>query len=354
MIRTKKNITGFVLPVAMALMSVLTFSMLGVMESSKIEEKKAGNQQWQLMVEQVARSELDTQLEKIEYTKDLLSEDKSHNLTPTLYKDGCSSKAKDAICQTVKLVYLSRLAIPAQLIVLNLEEDQYLARHFKIYSKAEHLKSGAMSEVYSELRSVQLELWMPDNVPLGRNIQTNRDQLMADIGFYLPDWWEVTVVKTPFPWRFACIAASNSILNFFPGVIGIIANYLSKGFLTEAKCTATYISPSGKREYVSSPNFGGGGSWIIEVPRRSTNVQFYWHAWVIPGAADDDCFLFECLWPAWRRLKFRQFEYNMDGRSPDPIDRCTILHGGFWQVHTNTCGYTWAEGAVKNKRIGAK
>ncbi|MDP0590310.1 MAG: hypothetical protein QS748_14425 [Candidatus Endonucleobacter bathymodioli] len=352
MMRTKKNITGYVLPVAMALMSVLTFSMLGVMESATVEKKKSSNQKVQLTVEQVARSELDSQLQLIESKRDLLRKAKSYVLTPILYPNGCASTAIDAICQTVKLVYTSDLPRPAGLFALE-DDDQYVARKFKIYSKAQHIKSGAVSEVYSEIRDVRLELWAPDNVRDKFLTSENRDELMAEIGLYLPDWWEVKVVVAPKAWRFACIAATNSILNFFPGIlIAALSNILSKGFMTEGSCTAQYTTTEGKTAYVSTPNFGGGGSWILEVPKRSTNVKLYWHAWVVPGSAREDCSWFECLIPGWRRIKRWDFEYNVDGRSPDPINKCMVISGGFWGLEMDACPYDWARANIENKKVG--
>ena len=303
-IKQRRN-SGYVLPVAMAVMSILTFTMLGVMETSQVEEKKSSNEQYRRLVEQVARSELKSQSQYLETNKGLLRRSANSNLSANLSKKGCSSTSKEAICQTVTLNFLGTFPKPPQLQV-RIPRATFVGRQFRITSRAEHKRSGAVAEMSMDLKHAELEIWLRRDIPDQLGKHPDRDELIAELGFYIPEWWEVTVLS---PWRIGCVAPSFDVLSMLTGFLigagflipgigaglsaaliaagvgaGAAGGFTSGNILFGASCVVQYIDRTGVFRTWDSGELVAGTTRVFIVPEGSRNVFHYWNA-LVPGRA---------------------------------------------------------------------
>ncbi len=340
----RAGMTGYVLPVAMAVLSVLTFSMIGVMETSQVQERQARNEQDRLRVEQIAKAELDIQAKALEANVAPMRESKSHSITPVSYPNGCSSSAKDAICQTVNLTYIGDLSKPQAL------EDavplaRFEGRKFRLESKAEHRLSGASSTMNMELSYGNLVLLLRQDIPGAMGTEPDRDELMGHLQFYIPDWWEVTVKEV---WRFGCMAPRWSWSVLFTGLVFTFLGLTSFGagaVLTSAILTAAGASAGAASAVLGDKNISfvtrcrvsytdkwgrsvrwesdvinpGDNRWFL-VPEDSTNVNFYWRGIVLGKVAGHNGFWQVGVTKWWT---FKQFDWYHSS----PTDNCRIAYG---------------------------
>ena len=347
----KQQHAGYVLPVAMAVMSVLTFTMLGVMETSQVEEKKASNEQYRRLVEQVARSELKSQNKFLENNKTLLKQPANHQLTPILSANGCASNAKDAICQTVSLNYLSDIPKPAEL-QLSVPRANFTGHQFEVTSRAEHKRSGAVAQASMELKYVDLEIWLRRDIPDSVGKFPNRHQLNALLGFYIPQWWEVNILS---PWRIGCVTPSVDVLSILTGFLVALGTVATGGIATaaligagigagaaggftsgqivwQASCVVQYVDRQGLLRKWDSGILYPGSTKVFIVPEGSSNVFHYWNGYLLGSTAGHFGF-----WDAgitrWWRIK--QFSWPL----PEPVDFCRLGHGVSVSPQVDPCPF---------------
>ncbi|WP_263078363.1 hypothetical protein [Endozoicomonas sp. Mp262] len=333
-----KKAGGYILPVAMTVIIILTFTMLGILERVSLEEKKSSNEQQRLRVEQVARTELDNQYLNVEANPDWLRHPvPNKSLSPTLYPNGCSATDKDAICQTPVLYYTGNFNMPADLRA-KLPYSNFTGRRFRLSSVAKQGASGASSDMSMELSYVNLELWRRRDYPDALGNNPSREQLSAHLGYFIPPWWEISVKQ---PWRFGCAAPKFNIGALFgtlflygaAGGIGALASWTAVGFdsglantilngniLWVARCRVEYNDPGGARREWESDDINPGDGRVFIVPEGSTNVTFYWKG-VLPGRAAGHNGFWDWGRIKWWRIKKYTWSF------PDPVDLCTIAFG---------------------------
>ena len=331
------KMTGYILPVAMSIMSVLTFTMLGVMETSQVEEKRARNEQSRRIVEQVSKSELIYQSKFIESNPNLLRKSSDTSLSPITFKTGCTSTSKDAVCQTVKLKYLSAIPKPPR-IQSTVPYSKFTGRRFKLTSQAQNRNSGVSAEMSTEMSSVQLDLLARQDVSHELFLNPDRDKLISEIGYFVPAWWDVTIKS---PWRFGCIGPNWSISPLiFLGAWGALADILNnKNISFIAKCHVTYTDKNGVFRHWASEDINPGDKVSFTVPADSSGVTFYWRGIVWAATADVDDFWDRAkIWPEWWR--FRQYTWGF----PTPRDFCSVIHGTALSAGSTECPFELLDG----------
>lgn len=333
----REQTAGYILPIAMTVIVILTFTMLGILETASLEERKSSNEQQRLRVEQVARTELDHQYLNVEANLDWLRQPVTpRDLTPILYPSGCSSRQKDAICQRPQLHYVSDFTMPAALRA-RLPQARFTGRRFRLSSRAEQPASGAFADMSMALSYVNLELWRRRDYPDGLGNNPTREQLSGYLGYYIPPWWDISTRQL---WRFGCSAPKFDIGSMFTtlffygsGGIGSLATWAAFGFRESlantvingnifwvARCRVEYRDPGGVHRRWESDDINPGDGRVFVVPSGSSNVRFYWRG-VLPGRAAGHNGFWDWGIIGWWTL--RQYDWSF----PDPVDLNTIASG---------------------------
>ncbi|WP_330924191.1 hypothetical protein [Candidatus Sororendozoicomonas aggregata] len=336
--------TGYVLPVAMTVLSVLTFSIIGVMETSQTQERQARNEQDRMRVEQVAKAELDLQAKELETHVARLRQSRSYTIRPISYPNGCSSSGKNAICLTVNLTFMGDLSKP-QALIDAVPNARFIGRKFRLESKAEHRVSGASSTMNMELSYGNLILLLRQDIPQAMGTKPDRDELMGHLKFYIPDWWEVTVKEV---WRFGCMAPRWSWGALFTGMVLLLLGAASFGagavltsailmgagasagaasavlgnenILFVARCRVSYTDKWGRNVRWESDTINPGDNRWFLVPEDSSSVNFYWRG-VVPGRAAGYKGFWQ--WGVTKWWTFKQFDWYHSS----PVDNCRIAYG---------------------------
>lgn len=354
---SQRHISGYVLPVAMAIISILTFTMLGVMETSQVEEKKSSDEQYRRLVEQVARSELKSQHKYVEKNKGLLRRSRNSNLPENLFTKGCVSTDKEAICQSVTLNYLGDFPKPEQL-QRTIPRAEFVGRRFRITSKAEHKRSGAVAEMNMDLKHAELEIWLRRDIPDFLGKHPDRDQLISILEFYIPEWWELTILS---PWRIGCVTPSFSVLAILtsfltvagfllPGAgtglsaaliaagvgTGAAGGFESGNILFQASCVVKYIDRQGIARHWDSGILSAGSIKVFIVPEGSRSVQHYWQANVAGRAAGYTGFW---EWGIVKWWSVKQATWSL----PEPLDFCRVAHGDSESPKFDACPFGMVE-----------
>ncbi|PJE79073.1 hypothetical protein CI610_01962 [invertebrate metagenome] len=183
--------SGYIFPLVMGIMAILSFSMMGILEMSQVEERAASNEQQRLRVEEAARSELERQAELLNNHTSLRNKS-SRALTPILYPNGCnSSSGKDAICQQVSLNYLRDLSRPAG---MPSTKGKFQGWRFRLDSEAENIATGARSKFSLELSYIKLDLWEIRDVEIIPADKRNDYAYVSQkLEFEIPEWWELEI-----------------------------------------------------------------------------------------------------------------------------------------------------------------
>ena len=128
--------------VILVVLTALGLSVLSVMELTTLDEKQAGNEQQQMRVEQVAVSEVLSQLRTLRPNTSYLDGISSFQttLTPIYNTDDCTTVDPDEVCQTVTLVYLGIGPAPS-----GFDPALYEGMLFRIDSDALNPATGALS-----------------------------------------------------------------------------------------------------------------------------------------------------------------------------------------------------------------
>lgn len=345
----------------MAIMSILTFTMLGVMETSQVEEKKSSNEQYRRLVEQIARSELKRQSQYLEKNKGLLQRSENSNLPANLFQNGCASTNKAAVCQTVTLEFLKTFPKPPQLQA-SVPRATFVGRQFRITSTAEHKRSGAVAEMSMDLKYAELEIWLRRDIPDYLGKYPDRDELISILDFYIPSWWEVTVLS---PWRIGCVAPSPDVLTMLTGFLtaagfllpgvgnaatsaltaalsaslvtagvaaGAAGGFVSGsiGFVTS--CSVDYVDRQGISRSWNSGTMYAGTTKVFIVPEGSRNVTHYWSA-LAPGRAAG----YHGFWD-WGVIKWWRVKHA-DWNLPTAVDLCKVAHGTSEELKFDTCPF---------------
>ncbi len=336
----KRSMDGYVLPVAMAVIAVLTFTMLGISETANLQEKQASNEQQRLRVEQAARTELDSLYQTVETNPDWLRNPVANrSLTPVLFPDGCDSTAdNDAICQRPRLLYNSAndFDMPSDLRA-KLPQTKFTGRRFQLSSQAEQPATSAESDMTMELSYVNLELWLRRDIPETMGTNPSRQLLSAYLGYYIPPWWEITVQE---PWRFGCVAPGftfNPLYLLGGGVWVALVHILTSGnILWFARCRVDYTDASGRRWKWESDDINPGDGRVFVVPQGSTNVNYYWRG-VLPGRAAGHNGFWD--WGIIKWWSIKQFDWTF----PDPVDFCRVVSGTSESPRADTCPFSMIE-----------